>query len=475
MKTVCLPSPEHPLVIAAESAVLDSITSTQYLPILSSTSSNIGIPNTSPTRTATGHPTSSSLGLIESADSNIPTSTTPVVPVVSSSPAVTSHISKTPTHIGSNHLATTLPQSTVMSFSTTSVVSRSGESMRNSPSSSLLPIGGPDAARKPQAEHSFTSRDYFIGTYLATFLAVFLKQVWTLVFASFKMMEPFYKLSQPEGANAHDSLFTNYFSTNVSLDSLRSTFVESPVMALVSIIYLLISVTAPLASESVSIESQAICRSKFGNSPCDSQLVINQKVVYVMQSLFGTLSILLVALMLISRKRKSGIFSNPSSIATMASLLHHPDVLAIFRDASTLANSKLAIASLAGIRFKITTYESVRGQGCYGLIKVSDDKEARLRDTLPYQFSPVCNPSNSSASGRKSSWCRSLLQDVAFGILILVLLCLIAVNYEDVANDSFNHFFNSNSFGPKFILTGFATLINIQWNRLERGESLSTQ
>ena len=113
--------------------------------------------------------------------------------------------------------------------------------------------------------------------------------------------------------------------------------------------------------------------------------------------------------------------------------------------------SKQVAASLAGSRYRITSYHS-QGQERYGLVKVSSLQGDQNKDTItPSGYSAVYNPITSSTNlGKVSGW-RNWLESILFSLLISTLLALIVAYYQDGADDSLNRFFNSNSFGPRFV------------------------
>jgi len=58
--------------------------------------------------------------------------------------------------------------------------------------------------------------------------------------------------------------------------------------------------------------------------------------------------------------------------------------------------------------------------------------------------------------------------DIGFGVCVFGLLAIIVAYYLDGGNNGFNRFFNSNTFGPRFILTAAAGLIGTMWNRTQK-------
>src|ERR1700743_165078 len=71
---------------------------------------------------------------------------------------------------------------------------------------------------------------------------------------------------------------------------------------------------------------------------------------------------------------------------------------------------------------------------------------------------------------RRRKWnILSAISDVLFIVILLALLGVVSAYYKDGKSDGFNKFFDSRTFGPRFLLTGTGTLIAINWKRLEKG------
>jgi hypothetical protein len=63
--------------------------------------------------------------------------------------------------------------------------------------------------------------------------------------------------------------------------------------------------------------------------------------------------------------------------------------------------------------------------------------------------------------------------DISLAILMLGSFGVAIAYYLDGSNDGFNRFFNSHSFGPKFVIVFAAGIIVTQWKRLENGKIFS--
>jgi hypothetical protein len=362
----------------------------------------------------------------------------------------------------------------VASTSTSIPASLAGNTSTSSTSKSASATNAADNSltqSETQLDGQFVNIDYFIAVYLPTLLAVMLKSIWVVVFASTKMMEPFHQLSKAKGATSEDSLFADYLATGFSVNSVKAIFQAHFVMALTTSVYVILAFIPSLASESMTVEFLGKCSRPgvVGSFACGPAWMVDISVIRGIEALLGVLAVMVLVLIILQWNRKNGVMSDPSSIASMASYLHHPDVLADFRAIDPMANDYELYAQLAGNQYMLATYENNSGQYRYGLVKtVGTVKIGGRGANSGTRYQPLSNPSNQQTQKptRHIPW--GAIRD---GLLFLCLLSLLGISigyYLDGKSDPFNNYFNSGSFGPRFILVIVATIVDYQWKRIER-------
>ena len=354
---------------------------------------------------------------------------------------------------------------------------------------------GPDVPGKVKASQvqlgdHFDTSDYFIASYMAVIVAVLLKVVWQMVFSALKMMEPFFQLTQPGGATAKQSLLAEYLSTGYSKNHLRHIFTGHWVLLLGTIAYISISVLAPLATETSTVVATAYCNlPDGGHQPCNAVWVLNASVARGLEAILSLTAVLVFALIVLQWPRKSGIFSNPSSIATMASLLSHEDTLNDFRHLDQSADDEQLSAQLSGNHYTLSSYEIHPGSGLYryGIVKTTSSlysdpynlttPTSNLDYASRTHFSPL-PPSevsvnkpflqHNTTATTTFPFTKRTLRDLLFLFTLLTLLAILIAYYFDGSSSSFNTWFNSDTFGPRFLLTSAAVIIDFHWKTLER-------
>ena len=318
--------------------------------------------------------------------------------------------------------------------------------------------------------------DYFNAMYLGPFVAVFIKANYDVVFSAVKMMEPFYQLAKVEGSTAGESLISDFLSTGLSWSACRSMFKGHWMILLASTIYVFIGLLAPLAAESMTVRAQSYCATELSTHQlCDPAWVIVVFTIRVLEGILGALAILFIATIVYNWRRKSGVFSNPSSIASVAALLSNNDVLEDLQHIDPNADPDTLAKALHGTHYRLGYFQTAPGIIRYGIRKITANPESKPSDTYSLsQYSTLSNPANSSLDKPSNTpthrqwqvW--TYLLDTLFTLSILALFGVILAYYLDSHSDPFNNYFNSGTFGPRFILTISATLLDTQWKRLER-------
>lgn len=253
-------------------------------------------------------------------------------------------------------------------------------------------------------------------------------------------------------------------------------------MFLVSSTAYLIDFLAPLSSELLMVDVKHGCippPNANPNHPClPPRLVVHSLPARIIQGILGLVVISVFLIAILGWRRHSGVFANPSSIASMASLLHHPEVVQDMKNMQHMSDEELEIR-LKRQTWKLDYYsDEVTGTVRYGVIP-----GLRVTKAVTYgatfsepSYTAVPNTrgeanefgfNNHGSGGRRHIW-----RTVGDAVLVVFLLGLFGVTlayYLDGNNDGFNRFFNSEGFGPKFILVAGAGVVVMQWRRLERG------
>lgn len=327
------------------------------------------------------------------------------------------------------------------------------------PSQALEPSSG----RHPPLKN-LTPAKYFVGAYLPTLLAVIFRISVGSLYAATKMLEPFFSLARAEGATAKNFLHINYLSTNDTSDPIKAMFSGHWLMLWTSILYTAVGLMTPFASE--LLHFARFCDVKH---VCGPELRINLDIARILQALLAFAAIMLINVWWLQRKHSSGIYSDPSSIASLASLLHHPEVLADFQRLHPDALKNDMLKAVEGKRYGLDTYRAADGSERYGLVPLAMTLYEYDKVYQPFLGQNV-HPARQGKSAKQHHTKRTI-RDVVFGLVTAGMLVIVTYYYKVGSDSGFEHFMDSQSFGPRFIFALVGILIHSQWKRLERGRS----
>jgi len=329
----------------------------------------------------------------------------------------------------------------------------------------------------------FHNYEYFLALYLPKFVAVVMSSIWSIIFAGLKLMEPFYYLSAHSGAFAKDAMFGSYLSSELNPSSIQTMFRGQWVLLLGGMVLLGWAAVVALVSESMVIISKSDCVSPQDGQHfrCDPGWAVNKPVLNILLALLGLIFVLIFILTcIVLRRKRSGVFTDPSSIASMAELLGNPAVMQDIQQVNATASHNEARMILGENRYKLGYYDARTGKSLkfdsfevgehrWGLIKLAEDSMSKtLIGTDSAQAGAVLSPDAVRRNDANANKKRRVLQVVYDTIMLLTALCIFGLvlgYYLDYKSDPLNDFFNNNSFGPRIVLTILALIVSAGWRR----------
>ncbi|KAK5725073.1 hypothetical protein LTR17_013272 [Elasticomyces elasticus] len=309
--------------------------------------------------------------------------------------------------------------------------------------------------------HHYTPLQTFLGTYMAILLAVIYRMIWTVVNNNFSLIEPFRQLNESSGALAERALFSFYQMQSNLLGPFPALLKRRWLLATVSTAYLVACLMPALSSEAIYVETNWGCEHPMeGKNPCDPRMTVDVVVVRVLQGLLAFAALVLLLMVSILLLTRTGLPANPSSIATIASMMRNPALLDDLNEIPPDADAKHMRQALTGRRYKLDTFKTATGELGYGIVPAYANGQEGQTHTPGY--APVSGMTRGSHSH------RFRILDFVLALVVLGSFGVVLVYYLDGKPDGFNNFFSSNTFGPRFILTGAATIVASLWKGVEQ-------
>ncbi|KAF1815032.1 hypothetical protein P152DRAFT_242929 [Eremomyces bilateralis CBS 781.70] len=386
-------------------------------------------------------------------------------------------------------------QTTVWS-TTTDTLGRTSSVLASKIITTAIPLTTTLVAENPHGQATWPAWRIFVGNYLPVFIATIFEIVWTAIFAKVKLITPFIALAAGRGAVLKDTLIPYFVSTNLMPLSILSLFKGNWIMLSTSIAYTVVSLLPALASESIFLNTHYDCPipnlEHGGVNPCwPPRLSAEPVIIRIIQSLLTFIAVMTLLIALLVKRAKTGLYNDSSTIASIASLAHHPSLLTDFRGLDPEATDRELDKQLGRRRYALRDYQTQEGTWRYGIVPIDESGRPTLIPQSAYgqplygqhgqqsyyyqntpQYTPVpIYPSMDTPAftpvKRKSRVFQNFM-DAAFILFLLGCLGLIVAYFKEGSDSDFNRFFNSNRFGPRFVMTVVGTLIAGHWKRLHR-------
>ena len=158
--------------------------------------------------------------------------------------------------------------------------------------------------------------------------------------------------------------------------------------------------------------------------------------------------------MVASAKVLSGIYQYPSSIASLASLLHHPKVVADFHRIHPDASKDNMLKAVEYRRYRLDTYRAADGSERYGLVPLGTTSQEQAKVRQPFlgqNVDPACR-----AKSAKQHHTKRTIRGAVFGLVTAAMLVIVTYYYKVGPNSGFERFMDSQSIGPRSSLPSSA-------------------
>ncbi|KAI0427601.1 hypothetical protein F5Y09DRAFT_333266 [Xylaria sp. FL1042] len=275
--------------------------------------------------------------------------------------------------------------------------------------------------------------EYFVGMFLPTILASIIAILVRALSTNAKIFQPWQALTNDHGALGHNSLCLH----------------TSVVIFFTNILLFLSAVLVPLSAETITLDLRGDgC--KTGTKNYAWVLSASAPASKAAIALLALMSILAILLLVLLKRWRLGVYINPRSIYTLASLSLNDKVRQLVMGTDnplTKRNGDLIECQT----FKLGHFQRIRGRREY------ENNEA---DTLN---------THSSNNPPKSQQFMPFFILRHFGRLSLLfvvsgVLGLVLYYSQTSDNTGFKRFLDGDSFGVRFLFTGFGVIISFLWS-----------
>lgn len=358
---------------------------------------------------------------------------------------------------------TTVLHGTPTSMTEWTIVPTPTSSSANTSSNISDPNGGIETI-----VYGLGNKDYLLGTFSPTFLAVLVAYPVRLISINARLMQPFHVLATADeihGAALKSSIYLRFDSWSGALSLPRAISWRQSVIAISDLLVLGAALLPPIAAEAISVHVPDGC-----HSHCFGNLGVSIVLGRTLEALMATMAALLVALILLLSvcRWRTGVSQNPWSIAGIASLCLNPGIRdklrSIPRGLSGGVEDSAIIQALEISRFRLGEFwtspdpatTSSRG---YGVLVT--ESEGAAKQLLKEGHPGVEEDSDSKAMYKRTQpfvlltwWGRCILLFVFSSVLVIVTY------YENSSGDTgFERFMDSQGFGVGFFFTALGVAL----------------
>ncbi|KAK5329094.1 hypothetical protein LTR70_000930 [Exophiala xenobiotica] len=328
------------------------------------------------------------------------------------------------------------------------------------------------SAHEAVVEGTYNSAYYFSALYLPPLMAVLVKALWQALYAAIRLIEPFERMNNPGGTPMRYSLFAEYLSSSLSLDILGALGRGNLIPLVAGFSFVLLQIGTPLATIPMTVESADICMIDGQERRCDPRWVVNTALLRSVEAIAAACMLSIVVIAILIRRQKSGISSDPSSLASVATLLNHEHLLHDIQSVDPNSKHEAFEKAFDQHACWIGYHRNSEGLARYGIVGSQAPNGSTGHRTLlarGQDYQAVNNPAQSSSQVKSSSDSVWFLVTDILGLLVpLTLFAIIVAFWFDTRNDVLNEFFNSTTRWPKLVLVSLATISALLTSSIER-------
>jgi hypothetical protein len=344
--------------------------------------------------------------------------------------------------------------------------------------SSLIPIGVNSSmfdnstasgvtqlASKGQSTTSWSIK-YFTGNFVPIITAVLFSFPFRMLDTSVRTMVPFYELHSSSGVAGPDLLNLDYTRTNIVITTILSLLSGHSMMIISSLLSIALIFLVPLSAEAIFLNLEN-CVQYPDAVYCTTSITVYPLIARVLQAVLGLIAVLLILLCYLLYRNNSGVYADPSSICGLATLMHNPPLVQIMSHMDLDISDRDFENAIQGKRLHLGAHNMPDGYGIfvtdeYGSVNVT------TQPTPPTQNQP--RKTWFSDLGKPTMKFFKVFSVYFVFSATLALFGMVVFYYKNSADNQFERFMDSQSFGPRFMMTAFGVLIKLFWETLLEGE-----
>lgn len=233
--------------------------------------------------------------------------------------------------------------------------------------------------------------------------------------------------------------------------------------------YLVSWAVIPFASDAIFFDTNYGCANPNPATPANPcwppKMTANTWVIRLLQGFLSVTAAVALALVALWFKKPHGASNDPTSIAAVAAVASHPDVVRDFSCPAETTSDELR-ALLKGKKYHLDEYQTTNGTVRYGMAPAptSSSDTQTIAAKAPSKFKYILN------AGWKT---MALTRDVVYLLYLFTILGITAAYLRDIDQSPIAKMFENSSVGRRIVFATLAAIASVYFSTMERGIILS--
>jgi hypothetical protein len=229
----------------------------------------------------------------------------------------------------------------------------------------------------------------------------------------------------------------------------------------------------PLASDGISLDTNYGCPNpdlSNPNNPCwPPKITGNPVVIRLLQGFLSIVAVVSCILIGFWFKKPHGSSNDPTSIAAIAAVAGHPQVVADFSCSADTTLKELR-EKIKGKKYKLSQWTPPDQSVRHGLVPVPEDGDEKAHSFTSRARGAYATVKQSLQVSSMDWKDASMYRDAVFLLYVIAIAAITASYLKDEGNSVFAGLFSDSSFGRRIIFALLAAIVSIYFSRIEQGQ-----
>jgi hypothetical protein len=225
----------------------------------------------------------------------------------------------------------------------------------------------------------------------------------------------------------------------------------------------------PFAADSIFFDTNYGCDNPnplTPQNPCwPPKMTTNTWVIRTLQGFLGVTAAVALALIAMWFKKPHGATNDPTSIAAIAAIASHPDIVRDFSCSAEMTTSELK-KRVKKNKYILDEFQIANGTVRYGMVPL-----APPNGSVPEQEDTAKTPSKLRAFFSTGWKTMAVYKDVVYILYLFAILGLTAAYLRDIDKSVLARMFEGSTVGKRLFFAVLASIASVYFSKMERGTS----